>query len=135
ERVPVRSRPRIRRDADGTRDVDWAVLGVESRPFELGTNALGQKLRALRVRFLAGHDELLAAESTDQVSVALRASEDVGEAADHVIAHVMSVGIVDFLEMVEVADQDAERLVEALRGANLLLGELREGPLVQEPGE
>src|SRR5690606_31188022 len=99
-------------------------LGVEARVLELGADALGELGGAALVGFFADDDELFAAETADRVGVALHAAEDVREALDDEVADVVAVRVVDALEVIDVADEHAERLFEPRGAAQLLRRDL-----------
>ena len=61
--------------------------------------------------------------------------EALGDALEDLIAHLMPVGVVDLLEVVEVEAEQHQRLLLSLRLAQLLLGGLFEEGSVVEPRE
>ena len=76
--------------------------------FDLFAHAFGEEHRPLRVGLFAHHHELFAAEARHRVGGSLHAPQDVAEATNHDISHVVSVNIVDLLEKVDVGDQHRE---------------------------
>src|SRR6187402_1212139 len=111
---PGLSSERKQRSTDRAGDLDRSELAVKRRGFELAADALGKQHRASLVGLLAHDHEFFPAEATHRVGVALHALEHVCEALDHDVAHVVSVGIIDALEVVDIANQERQRLLEAL---------------------
>jgi hypothetical protein len=109
---------------------------VEGGLAELFAHALGEQHRPARVGLLADDHELLASEARHRVRVALGAAEDVAEALDHHVAHVVTVGVIDLLEVVDVGDEHAELAVEsAWLAAIFCSASLEHRALVQEARE
>ena len=96
---------------------------------------LGQHERA--VVDGVGHDqrELLAAEPRQGVDAALLPVEGVAGARQRVVTLVVPEPVVDLLEVVEVADHDAQLRSAAPRALELELECLLEPAPVQQPGE
>ena len=79
--------------------------------------------------------ELLAAEAVGELEGAQPLAQLVGDVAQHRVAAVVAVAVVDLLEGVHVAQQHADRLV----GETRLVGDLGEagdqGVAVEQAGE
>jgi hypothetical protein len=90
-----------------------------------------------RVQRGTGQDEheLLAAVAAYPVDLARVVTQDPGELAQHLIAGLMSVGVVDTLEHVEVAHDARERLTETERMLERLFQPLFEPPAVVDAGK
>ena len=76
-------------------------------------------------------DELLAAEAGHDVLGAGRRVEGVGEGLEGAVAHLVAVGVVEALEVVDVRDDHSV----AAPGGVELLDPLREGAPVEESGQ
>ena len=61
------------------------------------------------------HDEFLAAIAAGQIDPADIGGDAAGEFAQHFVADVVAVGVVDRLEVVDVHDEEGERLAGFLR--------------------
>ena len=94
-------------------------------------DAVGELQRARLVEPGGDHDELVAAEPGDQVTVAARPGQPAGDGAEQLVAGAVPERVVDDLEAVEVQEQQGQ--LPALHEQVLeLLGE--RGP-VGQPGE
>ena len=80
-------------------------------------------------------EKLLAPEAADLVHRAHVLAQQRGELAQHAVAHRMTEGVVDVLEMVDVDQHHRERRAVAV-GPGLLVGEERLGArAVPQPGQ
>ena len=124
------------RDAEGRRDADRAArrqgnrLSRERRPQPLG----GLPSR-LQVGLREHEQELLAAVAADDIGGPQGGPERHGGGAQHRVPGEVTVGVVDALEEVEVADDHGQGAVEADRAGQLLAQPLVHGPVVEQPGE
>ena len=91
-------------DAGGDRDV---VVADQVRRAELAGQPLGHGARAAQVGGVLGQDgELVAAQAGDQVALAHRVRDALGDRDQERITSRMAEGVVDDLEVVEVDEQD-----------------------------
>ena len=88
-----------------------------------------------RVGLHQQHDELLAAVARGDVDVAHRLLDDVRDLAQHGVAGAVAVGVVVALEVVEVAEEHAERPLQLARAVQLLAQALVQVAVVVEAGE
>ena len=90
---------------------------------ELAADLLGEPRRLDRRN--AGHDdgEFLAADPRGEIVAARRRAQDVGELLEHHVADRVAEFVVDRLEAVEVAHQQAQRLGVPQREIDLLIEE------------
>jgi hypothetical protein len=65
-------------------------------------DALGHVVRAVLVRVRQQDAELLAAVAAHHVHLAQAAAHDTGHHLQHLVAHLVAVGVVVHLEMVDV---------------------------------
>ena len=110
--------------------------------------SLPDRLSADRARDLLRHDlgalagrsreqdqELLAAPATGVVVDAEGAPKSLADTSQDLVSDVVSVGVVDLLEVVEVEEDDRELVALLLRRAQLVVEDLTEEAAVVEPGE
>ena len=81
------------------------------------------------------HDELLASPASHAVVRANGTEQARGDLAQHGIADLVAVGVVDRLEVVDVDQSEARRERLAARTLELGLEHLREVAAVEQPGE
>ena len=82
---------------------------------------------------LADDDKLLSSYAPHQVSRAHRSLQHLGDLAQHSIAGLMAVAIVDALEMVDVGNQQMRRL--GLARSEAVLQCLVQAPAVEQLGQ
>ncbi len=104
------TRSRHHRHADAHTDDDRVGADGE-RPAQRGHDGLGHLDRLLGARAVQHDDELVTAEPGDHVAGGLvgegpDAGRDLGE---HGVTDVMTAGVVDHLEPVEIAEEDGDR--------------------------
>jgi hypothetical protein len=63
------------------------------------------------------YEKFVSAESAYVIVLANRARHFSGRAAENIIAGQMAVGIVNFLKMVQIYEEDAERGLQTFRAA------------------
>ena len=107
--------------AERARDLQAADLEILDRDAQ----ALGDPHGVVLGRTREQQRELLAAEAVEQLERAQRTAHRVGDVAQHGVADAVAVIVVDGLEVVEVGQHDADRLV----GEGGLLGDLGEARL------
>ena len=71
---------------------------------------LGQLARALQVGLRQDHGELLAAVARGQIAALDRLGQHLRHQTQHLIADLMAVGVVELLEMIDVGEQQRQRL-------------------------
>jgi len=98
-------------DAEAHRDRDAAGDAVGSHAL---AQLLGERRRLLEVGPGQQDQELLAAESIGEVESAQLLAQLVGDLLEHDVADRMAARVVDHLEVVEVSDDDADRLTGQL---------------------
>ena len=84
-----------------------------------GAHALGQVVGALEVGARENDGQLLAAVAGGLVDLARGLAQHAGHLAQHEVALLVAVGVVDVLEVVEVEQDEAHRLAEALGALDL----------------
>ncbi len=111
-----------------------AVGSLQAAPVaaEAGEDAARDELRG---EPLARDDDrqLVAAEPVRLLRRAEGARGDTGDLSEHVVAGRMTVGVVDALEIVQVEEDEAERLAFGVR--QQLVESLLECAAVRQPGE
>ena len=100
-----------------------------------GADALGEHVGAVLVGVGREDRELLASDASGPVEPALRAADRVRHAPEDVVAGGVAVHVVHALEAVEVADDQAERLVGAAGALELDVEDLLEAAAVEQLGE
>src|SRR5205814_6047120 len=96
---------------------------------------LGEVLRALDVRAREEDRELLAAPARDVVNLSYRLEDGLGELPQDEVAGRMPVAVVDRLEVVEVGEDQRERIAEPLGPPQLLPQDLMAPAAVREAGQ
>ena len=64
--------------------------------------------------------ELFSADTSDDVDIAQALSAQLGEPANHKVPDRMAISVVDPLEMVDIEDQQRQRLRQSLRAGSFL---------------
>src|ERR671924_2104512 len=100
--------------------------GKDATPGEGGRQPVGELLASLGARLGQENGELLAAEADGEVEVAHVLAQDVGEAPEHLVPGLVPVAVVDLLEIVQVGEDERERVPETLGPAHLVGERLRE---------
>src|SRR3954471_5145709 len=111
---------RERRDAEARGDRDRGAVGSEDDPRrQRAPDPLGDECAALHVGAGQDEQELLPTPARGQVDVSERVVEDDAELAQHAVARLMAVAVVDVLEVVEVGENDGERAAEPFDARDL----------------
>jgi hypothetical protein len=79
-------------------------------------------------------EELLAPVPHQRVTFAQDALHVLGDRLQHSVAHLVAVGVIDCLEVVDVEQHDPQRLVRAHRTAELLAKSIQPEATVVQPG-
>src|SRR5919108_522877 len=109
-------------DAETRRDLDHSAVGRrEALLTDRLADPLPETAAALEVRAGQKERELLAAPAAREVDLADALAHPVGEGLEHLVAGRMAPAVVDPLEVVDVSEDQRQRLVEALRPGELLL--------------
>ena len=74
-------------------------------------NALGGGRAGLKIRSRKHRDQFLSAVAGCEIDFANTFLQDLGHQPKHLIADLMAIIVVEFLEMIDVDQEDAERLV------------------------
>src|SRR3954447_3466781 len=99
---------RALRDADADRHDARRGVGVGKPEVPHGvTHAVGDDQSAVERLLCEEDEELLAAVAVDGVAAAALAAEGVGDGAQHAVAGLVAVTIVERLEVIDVAEQHA----------------------------
>ena len=100
-----------------------------------GRKALGKSLRPVERRSGKNQQELFAAEATEMIAGAHRALCAECEGLQHLIACVVSVDIVDLLEVVEIEDAYAKRVLTPVAAVFFLVQRLHQIAAVVNAGQ
>jgi hypothetical protein len=117
------SSPRACRASPGRR-------GSSRRPF-------GQRgrLRRIIAQILEQDDELVAAEARDTVALAHRLGQPPCDLLQEQIADLVSAGVVELLEVVQVDEDQCAVLPRACRGGQRLIQPVEQEPAIRESGQ
>ena len=127
--------------AAGERDADArAHLNVDvrerERPRQRGTDARRERSALRRVvEVFAQDDELVAAQTGEGVAGAEDAGQAVGDGDQQLVTDVVTVRVVDRLELVEVGEEDRHDLVGALAAQDRVVEALHQQRAVRQAGE
>jgi hypothetical protein len=121
-----------RRDADADRQLAGQV---RARLLNVAAQPLGGQVGALLVSVGQEDRELLAADARAGVALAGRRADRLADAAQHAVALLVSPRVVQVLEAVQVADQQAQALALAARSRELHREPVVEAAAVEEPGQ
>ena len=125
---------RERRDAEADRE--RAVLALRRERLVHGRpHPLGEHVRAVLVAVRREHRELLTSNARGAVEAALGVVDRVCHTSQHRVAGRVAEGVVHPLEAVEVAHDQAERLVAAPRALELGVEDVLEAAPVEQLGE
>ncbi|MNK98576.1 hypothetical protein D3C87_1189450 [compost metagenome] len=78
-----------------------------------GADAFGHAQRIMRRHVRHQHDELLAAEARHAIRFAQGAADDSGHMRQHLVAHRMTVAVIDQFEVIEVDTEQCQRQTAA----------------------
>ncbi len=92
-------------------------------------------LRPLEIGVRQEDRELVAPDAECAIGLPERTVHELAEAAQEAVAAGVPTTVVDGLELVEVDDQERERVLVARCRRHLAIELLLEGPMVAEPGE
>ncbi|HET8537186.1 MAG TPA: hypothetical protein VFL73_08410 [Solirubrobacteraceae bacterium] len=132
EFVERRAMRRSRRDSEADRH--HLALRPELLA-HLAADAFSDDVGLVLVRGRQDHRELLAADPRRSVGLAHRGADERAELLQHRVALAVAEAVVDGLEVVEVADEEAERLVAAIGARELGGHQAFEAAAVPEAGE
>lgn len=96
---------------------------------------LGGAERVFRAAWVQHEQEFLAAVATEAVSLSRGGLESADDLAQHFVAGRMPERIVDRLEVIDVAQQDAQRQPGALRQLQLSVQRFRHEGAIEGAGE
>ncbi len=130
----------LRAAAAGDPDADRCLDGLVARDaqglvLDEDAQLLGQADGVLGHGLGQDQHELLAPVATERVADAHPVGHEVGELAQHGVAGVVPVGVVDRLEAIDVDEGDAERLVMADRSLDLGAEHREQGLAVRDAGQ
>src|SRR6185295_10662841 len=111
------------------------LAGAQPERAHLPPHAFGDGEGAGEVGLGEEDGELLAAVAGDDVGLADGLAEGGGQVAEHLVPHLVAVGLVDVLEVVEVEEEQRQRVVVALGAAELLAEAVLEVAVVVDGGE
>src|SRR5262249_39923630 len=112
-----------------------AALRLDLELLELAPNALGEPTAAEQRRPGKDQRQLLAPVARRDVAVADARGQDCTDGSEHLVAHGVSVAVVDQLELVEVAEDEGHVVAEAPRRLELPGQLVVEGAAIEEPGQ
>src|SRR4051794_11979735 len=125
-------------DADRHRDLRQDLAGGPPGELAVGDGAsdpIGDGRAAFEIGLRHHGDQLLAAVARGKIVVADTFTQRFGHEAQHLIADAMAVIVVELLEVIDVDQENAERLVPLHRRDLDLPEELLERAAVRQPGE
>ena len=102
---------------------------------DLAPQTLGDHVRRVLVGARKDQRELLTADPRRAVDRALGGGDQLAELLEGTVALAVAEEVVDDLEVIEVADDEADRLAAAARAAELVDHELLEAAPVEQAGE
>src|SRR5690606_2902401 len=79
--------------------------------------------------------KLVTADAGDKIAAATAGADQVGNLLQHLVANVVTVAVVDLLEIVEIDKAHRKLPAIGLQLDDILLQFLGEGPAIAEPGE
>ena len=129
--------PRLRPSRDSTTDGTANHRSGERKctSFDRFAHPLGEGDGCVQSGTGQDQHELLAAVAAHPVDLPRVVAQDLGKLAQHLIAGLMPVRVIDTLEHVEVAHHARERLVETDRMLERLFQPFLEAPAVVDAGE
>jgi hypothetical protein len=104
-------------------------------PLESSREASQQLLALLAVRIDRKHHELVAADASDEVRLAKRLAQHIRDDFQRVITTRMAVGVVDALEVIEIAEEEDAGLAASPRDLELLAHVRVKAAAIEQPGE
>ena len=81
------------------------------------------------------HDELIAAESGDGVAFADTGQQAGGGLPQQQVTHVMTQGVIEQLELVQIQKQHSAKFTGTLRGQRALRQPIHQEPAVGQAGQ
>jgi hypothetical protein len=124
------------RHADADRDPDALAAGDGERLLHHeASKLLGQPHRLLGERLGEDEHELLAAVPPEGIAGTDRTADEIGDLPQDRVAGVVSVGVVDRLEAIDVDERDAERLGVPHGAIDLRRQRAQQALAVPDPGE
>ncbi len=136
DHVQLQLRPGASGNADADGGPDLLVAGDAQRlAHDQVAQLLGDADGVLRGRLRQDEHELLAAVASEGVTGPHGAADEARHLAQHGVAGVVPVDVVDRLEAVDVDERDAERLVVARRALDLRMQRGEQGLAVRDAGE
>jgi hypothetical protein len=122
-------------DSAADRPPQRAALISEHVRLDLLTSPLGERHRRVENRTRKDDEEFLSPVASHAVDFPCRFTEQLGELAEYLIADLMAVAVVDFLEMIQVEKRHRKRLVQPRRVLEHLAQALLEVTPVVDAGE
>ncbi|EFI64014.1 hypothetical protein BCSJ1_26258, partial [Bacillus cereus SJ1] len=101
-------------DADADGEGDGRPQHVEPHGLDRLAQALGEQPGAFHRRVQQHHAEFLAAVASGDVGIAHMGLDHPGEGLDRLIAHGVTIGVVDALEMIDVEHHQRQATAIAL---------------------
>lgn len=102
-------------DAHADRDVYLMSTVFDNQLFNDFAQTLGDRHDGLQWRMDQRYGELLAPDAADEILLAQHFAADGGDLSQHLVAARVTEFIVDALEMIDIEDDEAERVAVALR--------------------
>lgn len=102
---------------------------------EISADALGDGVRTLRGGMGEKRDELVAAVAREDIRVAQVPARDVHHRAQRLVAALVPQRVVERLEVVDVEEDDGERVPVAPRGGELVRRQVEEVAAVARAGQ
>src|SRR3990172_10560406 len=135
QRFGVRGGVGKRRNADAARDVNLR-LADRKRHFERAQDPLSDGGNVERVIYLFEDDrELVAAEAGHGFAIASDAAQKLRHGLEHAVAGLVTKGIVDLLESIQVDEHEGRTLAGAARLREGMVQPIMEQRAVDETGE
>ena len=129
--VAARMSSLTRHDTDADRDITVSPMGT----LYLVANSLRYRCRSLGCGGRQHDHEFLAAVTGHGVGFSCRAANDLREKPQRAVSRKVTVRVVERLEVIDIAEQQRERLIRALRPRHGLIELLCQGQTIVEAGE
>ena len=119
-----------RADPRADRDRNSLLNGVNRTPFDLLPKPLGDGAGVGKTGFGKENPKLLSTDPSDTIHIATETPAGIGKRAQHLIANIVSVKVVDGFETVDIDHDKGERTPVTLRLSQRPLQGFHEVPAI-----